>query len=145
MIIPPTWDTIIIRLLLAGKNCFHYGNNYNYGPSFLIGACRKDHLSPYVRMYIYIRTLRKGHISIIGASVARPPLGVGCQLFYINYIIIMVSWASWIPGYPSRRRGSSAAMKRVWLSAACCWRCRPLPTSYSSTICRSPLSSAARR
>ena len=92
---------------------------------------------------------------IIGASVARPPLGVERQLFYIFiYIylfiflyIYIVSRASWIPG----------SFEKAWLLccnaegvAQCCMcmRCRPLPDTYfvySSTICRSPLSSAARR
>ena len=66
------------------------------------------------------------HIYIIGASVARPPLGVGRQLFYIFiYIFIylfiyLYIWCRGHPGYqdPSRRRGCSAAMKRAWLSAA---------------------------
>ena len=76
------------------------------------------------------------YISIIGASVARPPLGVERQLFYIFiciYNIYIYIWCRGHPGYqdPSRRRGCSAAMKRVWRAQGCIsMRCRPLPDTY---------------
>ena len=77
-----------------------------------------------------------------------PLVYIFIYIFIYIYIYLFI-WCRGHPGYkdPSRRRGCSAAMKRACLSAAyaCVVDHYRIPTSYSSTICRSPLSSAARR
>ena len=70
-------------------------------------------------------------LHIIEASIARPPLEADGNFSIIITILIIHVVGIWLPGYPREKVcGCSAAMKRVWLSAAC-------------TIYRSPLSSAA--